>query len=173
MTNIDNNGTVQVDVTQPQNSSLSVPPPTVTKQTSHGSFQTQLQAFGDKVKKIPVLPHSGDVKGVDYVYGVEKAFDGRIQLFKYGIGPLELDISYDHHTKGLVLDIYLNPPFVKKIKISTVTGSLLEGLVVKLGYGNSLNGQLTVQKVANEAVLSFHFTAFEKEYKGSVKIFSI
>ncbi|GJJ15982.1 hypothetical protein Clacol_010261 [Clathrus columnatus] len=104
MTNVNNNGTVQVDVPQPQSSSLGVPPPTITKQTSHG---TQLQAFGDKVKKIPVLPHShsqGDVKGVDYVYGVEKAFDGRIQLFKYGIGPLEvkktfsLSLVYPSHT---------------------------------------------------------------------------
>ncbi|KAF5345407.1 hypothetical protein D9756_010978 [Leucocoprinus leucothites] len=126
--------------------------------------------------------------GTELVYRV-KEVRGNIQLYKFAIGPLEaghscsspqfdvliqvlqIVITYDSVTTGIVLEAFVNLPFLPTISLGKVSGSLKEGIVLKIGYKAILSGELSVKLKDGHAFLGYGFTVLGKTFGGEVKIF--
>ncbi|KAF5348166.1 hypothetical protein D9756_010758 [Leucocoprinus leucothites] len=135
-----------------------------------------LKAFGGDVVTTPVLDHVHGPKEV-YVHklrpatGSNLADDSNIQLFKYGIGPLQVSVAYNPESTGIQLQLFLNVPIIGTVQVGNITGSLKDGVSLKIGYGSLLGGEVGAKLDGGSAYLTYSFSALGKQFGGKVKIF--
>jgi len=64
-------------------------------------------------------------------------------------------------------------PIIGTVLIGSVDGSLKDGISLPLGYGSILSGTVAIKPDGGNVILGYEFTAFNKKYNGSVKVFTI
>ena len=52
-------------------------------------------------------------------------------------------------------------------------GNLNDGVVLTIGYPDTLGGTLTFALSGNDVMLIYDFTAFNLSYKGKIKLFTL
>lgn len=74
---------------------------------------------------------------------------------------------------GVGLTVVLNIPILGAVTIGSISGSLAQGISLKIGYSGLLSGEVGVRLDGSDVILFWEFTAFGHSYKGSTKLFSV
>ncbi|KAF5345394.1 hypothetical protein D9756_010984 [Leucocoprinus leucothites] len=126
-----------------------------------------LAAFEGLVEPVSIESKSA---GAHTVYRI-KEIKGNVQLYKFSIGPIEIAITYDSMTTGLVVEAFINLPFLPTISVGKVGGSLMDGVGIKLGYKGILSGEIKVAYRDGHAYLGYEFTVAGASFDGELQIF--
>ncbi|KAI6038066.1 hypothetical protein EDC04DRAFT_3091008 [Pisolithus marmoratus] len=110
--------------------------------------------------------------GDAFIYAVASN-DENAKTFKNTIGPIEIDITIDLNKLSIVIEVYLNIPFVGKVQITKAAGNLQDGITLTIGFPPFVRGSLTLKLEGRDVVLEYSFDAFGLHYAGRIVIFTL
>ncbi|KAF5358024.1 hypothetical protein D9756_001494 [Leucocoprinus leucothites] len=141
--------------------------------TNSGDVLKHISAYEDKINSIKVDARKD---GPDEVYICKESDSpqfqgGDVDTFKLSIGPLETSIAYNLQTQKMILEVFLVLPVLGPVLVGASTGSLKDGVSVKIGYESVLTGEVDTRLKNKRGILGYEFEAFGKRYDAEVKLF--
>ncbi|KAF9062596.1 hypothetical protein BDP27DRAFT_1336376 [Rhodocollybia butyracea] len=124
---------------------------------------THLDTF-NKFKKIPnqSCHYCLREEHEDYMYGTDSIVSSvtGIRQYKFGIGPLEMSISYEPDEQAVILQLYFGLPILGSVLVGGVTGSVETGITLNAKFSSHLTGDVGIKLNGKHVLLFFDFTAF-------------